>query len=149
MRYCSECRKEKIESCCGFCKKDTSNHYEMKVSAGIFKVLVPVIKMTHKRPGVKKFLKRVYAGFQASINTIKHPEGVNISRVVDKENNHYEEVIIDNKTGKVLRDIDEPLDQHISSRQKNFKKIDLSAERLAEILITQIDEQHNKSDSSV
>jgi hypothetical protein len=118
MRYCSECKKEKEESYCSFCKKDTSNHFVMECLAGNYKVRMPVLSMKHKRPGIKDFLKKVYAGFQSSTNTIKHPDGVNISRVIDKEHNQYDETITDYKTGEIIRDIHEPLDQHIPSKQK-------------------------------
>ena len=118
MRYCSECKKGKIESHCVFCKKDTGNHYVMKCLPGIYKLRFNATSMIHKRPGIKRFLKKVTAGFKSSVDIIKHPDGITISRIIDRENNKYEETITDNETGKVVRDVSEPLDKHISNRQK-------------------------------
>jgi len=118
MRYCSECKKEKTESFCSICNKNTGNNYEMKASAGVFNVLLPLLKMIHRRPGVKKFLRRVQAGFQSSGDISKHPDGVNISRVVDREYNKYEETITDKRTGNIVKNVQIPLDQHISNSQK-------------------------------
>lgn len=118
MRYCSECKNDKIESYCNFCKKNTSSNYVMEVSAGVFKVRLNALSMIHKRPGIKRFLRKVTAGFKSSVDTIKHPDGITISRVIDRENNKYEETITDNETGKIVRDVSEPLDKHISNKQK-------------------------------
>ena len=118
MRYCFYCKNEKIGSYCNFCKKDTNSNYVMKLSTGSYKMRLNAISMIHKRPGIKRFLRKVTAGFKSSIDTIKHPDGITISRVIDRENNKYEETITDNETGKIVRDISEPLDNHISNRQK-------------------------------
>lgn len=120
MRYCSECKKEKIESYCQFCRKDTGNSYIMRVFTGIIKLQFPAIRMTHKRPGVKKFLRKVLTGFKPSIDIIKHPDGVNIHMVVDIKNDKYEKIVTDIKTGIVVRCVQEPLSQHIPSRQKRY-----------------------------
>ena len=37
---------------------------------------------------------------------------VNKKRVIDKNADHYEELVVDNDTGEILRDIKEPLSQH-------------------------------------
>lgn len=118
MKYCSECKNEKTESYCYFCKKDTSSNYVMKLPTVSYKSRLNVISMIHKRPGIKRFLKKVTAGFKSSVDTIKHPDGITTSRVIDRENNKYEETITDNVTSKVIRDVSEPLDNHISNRQK-------------------------------
>lgn len=125
MRYCSECKNEKKESYCDFCKKYTSNKFVIKLSVGAFKVLMPLIKMTHKRFGVKKFLSKVYVGWQETKgrNKIEHPEGVNINRLVDKGHNKYKEIVTDNKTGEIIRNVDESLDQHIPNQQKGDSQL--------------------------
>ena len=141
MRYCSECKKEKMESYCQSCKKDTSNNYVLEALTETIRLRMPAISMTHKRPGIKRFLKKVITGFKSSVDTIKHPDGINLNRVIDRENNKYEETVVDNITGKIVRDIKEPLDQHTSSRQKNIKQIDQAAGQFAEILVASIDEK--------
>ncbi len=121
MRYCSVCNKEKENSYCESCKKDTGNRFVMNVSVGVYKTRLHSISMTHKRPGIKDFLKRVYTGWKISGDLIKHPDGVTVDRVIDKENNRYDEVVKDNNTSEIVREIHEPLDKHIPSAQK--KKI--------------------------
>ena len=119
MRYCSKCKKEKTDQYCFFCKKETNNNYEMNVEVGTYTMRQPLVRMAHKRPGIKRPLTESHVGWQESGAKSKHPEGVNISRIVDRVNNRYEETITDSKTGEIVRDVKEPLDQHISSNQKN------------------------------
>ena len=56
---------------------------------------------------------------QSSKDKKKHPKGVNIYRAINKKNptkdNSYQERIVDEKTGKICRDIKELLNKH---RQK-------------------------------
>ncbi|HEU0080613.1 MAG TPA: hypothetical protein VFQ72_01120 [Candidatus Paceibacterota bacterium] len=94
-------------------------NYRMKAEAGTFKLTLNVLRVTHMRPGFKRFLRRVWAGFSLSGDTTKHPEGVILSRVVDRENNKYEELVIDNKTGTVARSVQEPLTEHFSRSKKS------------------------------
>ncbi len=94
-------------------------NYKMKAETGTFKLTLNVLKTTHVRPGFKRFLRRVWAGFSPSGDTAKHPEGVTLSRVVDRENNKYEELVIDNKTGTVARFVQEPLSEHFSKIKKS------------------------------
>lgn len=123
-RKCSECNKEKEGSWCYFCKKNTSNNFFIKVSPGIFKVRHCLIKMIHKRLGVKKFLSKVYVGWQETKgpDSAKYPEGVYVRRMMDREHNKYEEIIISDEDGKVIRNVSEPLRQHIPNRQKRDSK---------------------------
>jgi len=118
MRYCSECKKEKKESYCDFCKKDTSSNYVMHCSPGVYKVRMPAAVLRHKRPGIKRPLREVCVGWKSSGDKIKHPDGINIGRVIDRVKNQYEEKVTDEKTGKIVRDISEPLDQHLKKREE-------------------------------
>jgi hypothetical protein len=116
MRHCLECKRIKICSFCVFCFKKTKNAYILKTKTEHFEVTFNRTKLTHKRPGVKKFLRQVIVGWMPSVNSKKHPRGVFVSRVIDREHDVYEEEIIDRKTGKVIMPKKEPLSQHKSKK---------------------------------
>jgi len=50
--------------------------YKMKAGTGYFRVRLNLLQMFHKRPGVKKFLKKVYSGHKNSGDKAKHPDGL-------------------------------------------------------------------------
>lgn len=58
----------------------------------------------------------IITGWRLSRDKKKYPEGVKIDRIIDRENANkegsYQEKIIDVKTGKICRDIKEPLSKH-------------------------------------
>lgn len=112
MRYCTECKKIKMFNFCIFCMEKTKNYYVLKAETGKYEVILNKTKLTHKRTGVKRFISRVIVGWMPSKNIIKHPQGVFISRIIDRENNLYEESIIDKKTGKNIVSKKEPLSEH-------------------------------------
>ena len=60
----------------------------------------------------KKFLSHVKQGWFSSNNIKKHPDGVDITQIVDRENNFYKKKVIDKKTGKIIKGVEEPLNQH-------------------------------------
>jgi hypothetical protein len=119
MRQCSECQNEKVDAYCGICKKITGNHFVLDAVAGIYKVRLPALSTKHKRPGIKRPLRETTGGYKMSGDILKHPDGIIISRVIDREYNQYEEIITDIKTNAVIRDVCEPLDKHISKAQKS------------------------------
>ena len=55
----------------------------------------------------------------------KHPNGVNMTRVVDKEHSHdpnsYQETVVDTATGMETRRVSERLADHVSERDKRSK----------------------------
>lgn len=61
---------------------------------------------------IKKFVAHIISGWFPSIRSDLSPEGVQKMRVVDRQNNRYQEKIIDVKTGRIIRDIDEKLSDH-------------------------------------
>jgi hypothetical protein len=65
----------------------------------------------HKRLGVKSFLSHFVNRWKQSGDP-KLLEGVNEERTVDRENNKYDQVIIDAKSGKILHEEHEQLDKH-------------------------------------
>jgi hypothetical protein len=119
MRYCTECKRIKLFNFCIFCFKKTKNNFVLKAGTGHFDLTFNRTKLTHKRPGVKKFLSRVIVGWMPTSgrNRKKYPKGVFISRVIDKEKDWYEEKIVDRKTGKIIESKKEPLSLHKSKRQ--------------------------------
>lgn len=120
MRYCSECKHAKKGTYCNLCKKDTSSNFIIRACGAVFRMRFPLIKMKHKRPGIKKFLSRALIGWSEAkgANKTVYPDGVNIWRLIDRENNKYREVVIDCKSNRKIRDIDEPLNEHIPNKQR-------------------------------
>lgn len=118
--YCVECEKEKKRRYCNYCQKETGNLFKL--------VLTDTAKASEslgikqKRPGIKKYIKELFQGYQQSKDQKKYPEGVDRVMSIDRENDWYDEMVKDNKNGKVFRDIHEPLSQHISNAQKRGKK---------------------------
>jgi hypothetical protein len=49
----------------------------------------------------------------------KHPQGVNLTQVADRENNIYIKKVLDEQTKEVIKDITEPLDKH-HHQEKRF-----------------------------
>ena len=60
----------------------------------------------------KKFMAHIISGWFPSIRKDLSPEGVNKERVIDRKNNKYKEKIVDSKTGRVIRDVEEDLTDH-------------------------------------
>lgn len=61
---------------------------------------------------VKKFVAHIISGWFPSLRKDLSPEGVQKVRVIDRKNNRYQEKVIDVKTGRVIRDVDEKLSDH-------------------------------------
>ncbi len=70
------------------------------------------IKIRHKRKGYKKFLAEEERGYYPSKDKNKYPLGVDKIRIIDKGKNLYIEKVIDKKTGKIIRNIEELLTKH-------------------------------------
>ena len=73
-------------------------------------------KIRKKLESFKKFAIEIITGWRPSRDKKKYPEGVKIDRIIDRKNlkkeDSYQEKIIDVKTGKICRDVKEPLSQH-------------------------------------
>jgi len=80
----------------------------------------------HKRPGIKKFLKQIWSGWFPSKDVARHPDGVQMTRVMDYENRSsagsYLETVVDQRTGLVTRDVTEKLVDHVSEQDKRGKR---------------------------
>lgn len=109
-KYCQECDRVKNESYCDFCKKETANHFT--------KSLFDQVKMKsslgckQKRLGVRGFLKKIFQGYQASADANKYPDGAERQVSIDRENDWYDEKVINNKTGEITEECHEKLSEH-------------------------------------
>jgi hypothetical protein len=79
-------------------------------------------KWKHKRKGYKGFLGKGRSGHEQSTNVSEHPNGVYITQAVDREKDRYSKTVIDKKTGKVIKDVHEPLSQHRCRRSSSFNR---------------------------
>ena len=61
---------------------------------------------------VKKFISHIISGWFPSNRTDLSPEGVSKLRNIDRRNNRYQEKIVDCKTDRIIRDVDEKLTDH-------------------------------------
>ena len=69
--------------------------------------------MLRKLPaGVNKFILETIQGWFPSKRIDLSPDGVTKTRIVDRENDYYKEEVIDVKTGRVIRLIEEKLSEH-------------------------------------
>lgn len=61
---------------------------------------------------VGKFIVHLVQGWFPSIRTDLSSDGVQKTRLIDRGNNKYKEKVVDVKTGRVIRDVDEKLTEH-------------------------------------
>lgn len=108
---CKNCKRgyEDSEKPCPFC-----GHTIRDISIKIVEELkirdsIELIKFKKSR---KKFLSKTKNGWFPSGDVTKYPDGVNLIQTVDRENKNYTKKVYDAKTGKVLKDLEEPLNQH-------------------------------------
>ncbi len=113
--FCKSCNREltaddKICPYCGSNKRiinlSISETLELRSSL--------VTRKYHK--GFRKWVLEIMSGWFPSGDKNIHPKGVKKIRVIDRENpenrESYQEKITDVKTGKIIRDIEEPLKKH-------------------------------------
>jgi len=68
------------------------------------------IGLKHRRPGHKRAIYESVEGYDLHRYT---GQWSHLSRVIDRENNRYQERIINPATREVLRSVDEPLTDHV------------------------------------
>ena len=61
---------------------------------------------------LKKFVVHTVTGWFPSLRKDLSPEGVQKVRIIDRKNMRYKEKVVDVKTGRVIRDVDQNLDDH-------------------------------------
>lgn len=113
--FCKKCQHE-LASTQTICPKCGSIGRDIKVE---LKETIPLrasMRTRQKRTGFKKFLKEILQGWFPSSDTTKHPDGVEIERIIDKENptapDSYKENVKDIRTGQTTRNVTEPLNEH-------------------------------------
>jgi len=116
MDKCRHCGTELPPTHTGPCPKcgGKSRVLDLAVSDGV--VVHESIGIRQKRKGFGKFMIESIQGWFQSINP-KLNKGVHKERIIDKERNEYHETVKDATTGKIIRDIHEPLSQHKSSQK--------------------------------
>lgn len=118
---CSVCEEMKDENnrFCEKCKKETSNVVSIIVEDEA--VCKEFFGIKQKIMGIKGWAIKASQGFRSSYDKIKFPNGVDLHRRIDRKNNQYDEVIKDEKTGKIINESHEPLSEHVghgSARNK-------------------------------
>ena len=113
--FCQKCGTElkKHDRICPNCGCD--NIFVKKNLEGVL-ILKGFRRIRGKLVGFKKFAIEILKGWQPSKDKKKHPNGVNINRIINRKNptkeDSYQERIVDEKTGKIYRNIKEPLNKH-------------------------------------
>ncbi len=69
------------------------------------------IRLTAKRPGIKRPIKEVISGDEFQISRKKWSL---LERVFDRENDNYYEKVVDIETGEVYHECNEPLSEHLN-----------------------------------
>ena len=108
---CNKCQKplKEAQKVCPDCNSkiiDINIHVSEKITVRDF------FGLKRRAKGIKKFLSHTKGGRTDSGDKAKHPEGVQLEQTVDRQNNLYKKKVIDEKTGKVVKDLEEPLDEH-------------------------------------
>lgn len=117
--FCVECKKEKSRVHCDHCQKVTGNLFKININETV-RARVS-LGIEQKRDGIKKYIKKMFQGYQSSRDVKRHPDGVERYINIDREKDWYDETVQDNITKKVFRDVHEPLSHHISNTQKRGK----------------------------
>lgn len=92
--------------------------HRLPLEPGVYKVRIGGVTFKHKRPGKKKPLTEGFAGSQ-----LRKAVGdyVDKRRVIDRENNWYEEDV-ETEAGEVLRSVAHPLSEHTGCGADKLKK---------------------------
>ncbi|MBA7481409.1 hypothetical protein ES707_16879 [subsurface metagenome] len=108
---CGECGTE-LKQNDKWCPKCGSNKVIFHKSVG-GNTLRPQgsLRARKKQKGFSKFVVEVVKGWFPSRNP-KLTDGVHKERIVDRENNQYDEVVKDAKTGEITHKKHEPLSEH-------------------------------------
>lgn len=113
---CNKCRRKKLLRCffnnsqfCVWCMKKTNTDIVLCAQENIS--TKESLKMRHKGRGFKRFISEFLDGWFPSVSS-KLKSGVYKTRIIDKENDRYYEVVKDAKKDKKIHECDEPLSQH-------------------------------------
>lgn len=106
----------KQTSYCSGCKRNTPSLIHVHLSDSC--EIRDSIKLKKKNKD-NKIVSEHFSGYQSSH---KYPEGVSKIRVIDRENNMYQEEVRIWGTNEVVYFKEEPLDQHQGHGSAKFKK---------------------------
>lgn len=109
--WCKHCKTELKPSHAGPCPKCGKIEKDCAVAMHSVVEIRASLRARQKRAGFKKFLVEVISRWKPSINSgLK--DGVHEDRVIDKDKRRYRQTIKDAKTGEVIHEEDEPLENH-------------------------------------
>jgi len=110
--YCVQCGKELDpgQQPCPYCGSVEIQPDTGKTNLAIG--LSPIIEWEQKRKGYKRPILEGKSGLFASGDAEKHPNGVDKTQIIDREKDKYIKKVIDKRTGKVVKDVVEPLSKH-------------------------------------
>ena len=113
--YCQVCGRELelIQRPCPFCGGNgIAFERSMSDTVGI----TDNMRFKQRRKGVKRPIREGKSGHFPSVDSEKHPNGVEKTQMFDREKDEYHETVVDKKAGEVTRDVHEPLSEHRSKR---------------------------------
>lgn len=113
--YCKICNKELTskDKICPYC--GSKNRI---INLTISETFIPRGSLISRKypQGIKKWVLEIISGWFSSGDKARYPNGVKKIRVINREDpkkpDSYKEKIIDSKTGKIVRDIEESLEKH-------------------------------------
>jgi hypothetical protein len=82
------------------------------------------VRLRKLKTGVKKFVLEIISGWRPTKGNLsqKLPEGVNIYREINKEENEYHEIVKDYVTNETVHESHELLTEHNKKHNKNNNK---------------------------
>ena len=109
--FCQNCKKELTEDQkpCPYCD---SEKRDIKIAIKEEIKIRESLRGRIKSKGFKKFKVEFLQGWFSSKNKKEFPDGVQKTRLIDKENNKYHEKVTNEKTGVVVVNKNEKLSEH-------------------------------------
>lgn len=108
-RTCSQCGNEKNGRFCPSCNTETPSTVHISVSDTIR--VHSNLRARKFTAGIKKFVSEYLGGWFSSGDP-KLPDGVEKSRVIDREKDEYHEIVKKYGTDEVIHENHEPLSKH-------------------------------------
>lgn len=109
--WCKHCKTELKPSHTGPCPKCGKTGKNCTVAMHAVVGIRASIRARQKRAGFKKFLLEVISRWRPSINP-RLKDGVHEDRVIDKGRRKYHHTVKDAKTGEVIHEEHEQLENH-------------------------------------
>jgi uncharacterized C2H2 Zn-finger protein len=119
---CQHCGIELPPSHTGKCPRCGKIGKDCKVNATAVVGIHSRIKVRQKRKDFDKFIKEIIQGWFPSGDP-KLTKGVDMVRIVDKENKKYDHIVKNADTGEIIHEEHEPLNQHRHANLKTNKEV--------------------------